>query len=274
MGLVYRALDPRLSRLLAIKTLRFSDEFDEDVVEEIKKRFLREAEIAGKLSHPSIVTIHDLGEDGDLTYMAMEFLEGVDLDKFVKRDSLLPLTRALQVVANVAEAVEFAHRANVIHRDIKPANIMLLKAGGIKVTDFGIAKAISSSRTKTGVILGTPNYMSPEQIMGHKIDPHSDIFSLGVLLFQLLTGELPFQGDNLSALLYEITQKKHPSVRDFNLRLPRACDQIIDKALAKNPNDRFNTAAEFARFVGLLCLKIEQAQRKWPLGKQPAARYK
>jgi CHASE2 domain-containing sensor protein/tRNA A-37 threonylcarbamoyl transferase component Bud32 len=262
MGLVYKALDPNINRLLAIKTIRFSDEFDEDVIQEIKERFFREAEIAGQLSHPSIVTIHDLGEDQDLTYMAMEFLEGEDLENFVSKKSLLPLKKVLGVLTKVAEALDFAHRAGVIHRDIKPANIRLLKSGGVKVTDFGIARAISSSRTRTGVILGTPNYMSPEQIMGQKIDPRSDIFSLGVLLYQLLTGELPFQGDSLSSLLYQITQIKHPPLKAFSPKIPVACEQIVDKALAKNPNDRFSTAGQVAKVLGLLTFKIEQRQRR------------
>ena len=262
MGLVYKALDPKINRLLAIKTIRFSDEFDEDVIQEIKERFFREAEIAGQLSHPSIVTIHDLGEDQDLTYMAMEYLEGEDLEKFVSKKNLLPLRKVLHVVASIAEALDFAHNADVIHRDIKPANIRLLKSGGVKVTDFGIARAISSSRTRTGVILGTPNYMSPEQIMGQKIDPRSDIFSLGVLLYQLLTGELPFQGDNLSSLLYQITQVKQPPMRTFGPKMPLACEQIVDKALAKNANDRFRTAGHMAKVLRLLNAKIEQRQRK------------
>lgn len=262
MGLVYKALDPKINRLLAIKTIRFSDEFDEDVIQEIKERFFREAEIAGQLSHPSIVTIHDLGEDQDLTYMAMEYLEGDDLEKFVSKKNLLPLKKVLHVVASVAEALDFAHQAEVIHRDIKPANIRLLRSGGVKVTDFGIARAISSSRTRTGVILGTPNYMSPEQIMGQKIDPRSDIFSLGVLLYQLLTGELPFQGDNLSSLLYQITQVKQPSLRTFNPKIPLACEQIVDKALAKNANDRFRSAGQMAKILRLLAVKIEQRQGK------------
>lgn len=262
MGLVYKALDPKINRLLAIKTIRFSDEFDEDVIQEIKDRFFREAEIAGQLSHPSIVTIYDAGEDGDLTYMVMEYLEGNDLEKFISKKRLLPFRRSLDVVASVADALEYAHRAEVIHRDIKPANIMLLKSGGVKVTDFGIAKAISSSRTKTGVILGTPNYMSPEQIMGQKIDHRSDIFSLGVLFFQLLTGETPFHGDNLSSLLYQITQVKHPPVRDFNPKIPKVCEQIIDKALAKNPKERFRNAGDLAKYVRLLASKIDQLARK------------
>ncbi len=257
MGQVYKALDPKINRLLAIKTIRFSDEFEEDLIQEIKERFFREAEIAGQLSHPSIVTIYDVGEDRDLTYMAMEFLEGENLEKYIFKENLLPFTKILDVIAEVAEALAFAHKADVIHRDIKPANIMLLKNGEVKVTDFGIAKAISSSRTKTGVILGTPNYMSPEQIMGQKMDLRSDIFSLGVVFFQLLTGELPFHGENLSSLLYQITQIRHPSLRTHNAKIPRVCEQILNKALAKDPKDRFGNAEEMERIIRLLIAKIE-----------------
>jgi serine/threonine-protein kinase len=262
MGLVYKALDPKINRHLAIKTIRFSDEFEDDAIKDIKRRFLREAEIAGQLAHPSIVTIYDVGEDEDLTYIVMEYLEGKDLSKFIKKKSLLSFRKILQVIARVADALEYAHSREVIHRDIKPANIMLLDNGGVKMTDFGIAKAISSSRTKTGVILGTPNYMSPEQIMGQKIDQKSDIFSLGVLFFQLLSGELPFQGKNLSSLLYQITQVKHPPVRDFNARLPKVCSQIIDKALSKERDDRFKSAGEMAKVIRLLSSKINQMMRR------------
>jgi eukaryotic-like serine/threonine-protein kinase len=261
-GLVYKGLDPKLNRLVAIKIIRFSDDFDEDMIEEIKERFLREAEIAGRLSHPGIVTIHDVGEDDDLTYMAMEYLEGESLIRYCSSEKRLPLTRVLDVVAKVAEALDYAHKQGVVHRDIKPANIMLLHNGNIKVTDFGIAKAMSSTRTKTGVILGTPNYMSPEQIMGHKIDARTDIFSLGVLFFQLLTGKLPFHGENLSGLLYHITQGKHPSLRLIESGIPKACEQIIDKALAKNPRDRFRTAGQMARYLSMMLAKIEELSRK------------
>jgi serine/threonine-protein kinase len=264
MGLVYKALDPKINRLLAIKTIRFSEEFDEDVISEIKERFFREAEIAGQLSHPSIVTIYDVGEHQDLTYMAMEFLEGNDLENHISKKNLLPFRKVLSIVASVADALHYAHKHDVIHRDIKPANIMLLNGGGVKVTDFGIAKAISSSRTKTGVILGTPNYMSPEQIMGQKIDQRSDIFSLGVLFFQLLTGETPFHGDNLSSLLYQITQVKHPAVREYNPKIPKVCEKIVDKALAKNPNIRFKTAGEMGQYVKLLASKLDQLLNKGP----------
>ena len=262
MGLVYKAQDPKINRLVAIKTIRFSDEFDEDVIKDIKERFFMEAEIAGKLSHPAIVTIHDVGDDRDLTYMAMEYLEGEDLEKFIIKENLLPIRTVLDVVAQIAEALDFAHGEGVIHRDIKPANVMLLKNGQVKVTDFGIAKAISSSKTKTGVILGTPNYMSPEQIMGQKIDSRSDIFSLGVLFYQLLTGELPFHGDNLSGLLYQITQVKHASPKSYNQKVPKVCEQILDKAMTKDPAKRFRNAGEMAHIIRALIKKMDQLRAK------------
>jgi serine/threonine-protein kinase len=262
MGLVYKALDPKINRTVAIKTIRFSDEFEEDVIQDIKERFFREAEIAGQLSHPSIVTIYDVGEDRDLTYMTMEFLEGQDFENYISKGNLLPFTQVLDAISKVAYALDFAHKADVIHRDIKPANIMLLKNAQIKVTDFGIAKALSSSRTKTGVILGTPNYMSPEQIMGQKIDHRSDIFSLGVLFFQMITGELPFHGENLSSLLYQITQVKQPSVRNYNRKIPKACEQIIDKAMEKNPDHRFAGAGDMAKVIRILASKIDEVMQK------------
>ena len=262
MGLVYKAQDPKINRLVAIKTIRFSDEFDEDVIKDIKERFFMEAEIAGKLSHPAIVTIHDVGDDRDLTYMAMEYLEGENLEKFIQKENLLPIRAVLDVVAQIAEALDFAHGEGVIHRDIKPANVMLLKNGQVKVTDFGIAKAISSSKTKTGVILGTPNYMSPEQIMGQKIDSRSDIFSLGVLFYQLLTGELPFHGDNLSGLLYQITQVKHASPKSYNQKVPKVCEQILDKAMTKDPAKRFRNAGEMAHIIRALIKKMDQLRAK------------
>lgn len=261
MSLVYKGLDPKLNRPVAIKIIRFSDEFDEEMIKEIRERFLREAEIAGRLSHPGIVTVYDVGEDQDFTYMAMEYLEGENLIPFCSKENRLPLIKVLDIVAKVADALDYAHRNEVIHRDIKPANIMLLKNSEIKVTDFGIAKGISSIRTKTGVILGTPNYMSPEQIMGHKIDGRSDIFALGVLFFQLLTGQLPFHGENLSGLLYDITQGAHPSVRQIESRIPKACEQIIDKALAKNPRDRFRNAGQMAKYLYMLISRIEEMSK-------------
>jgi CHASE2 domain-containing sensor protein/tRNA A-37 threonylcarbamoyl transferase component Bud32 len=260
MGIVYKARDPKINRLVAIKTIRFSDEFEETKIREIKDRFFREAEIAGKLSHPAIVSIYDVGEDYDLTYMAMELLEGESLQKFCRRGSLLPLRRLLFVVAETALALDYAHSHGVIHRDVKPANIMLLKDGKVKVTDFGIAKAVSSSQTKSGIVLGTPNYMSPEQINGYNIDGRSDIFSLGIVFFELLTGQLPFRGKNLTNLFYQITQGKHPSPRDINPKIPKPVEQIVDKALAKEPAQRFQTSGEFAKYLKTMIHKIDQVK--------------
>jgi CHASE2 domain-containing sensor protein/tRNA A-37 threonylcarbamoyl transferase component Bud32 len=264
MGTVYKGRDPKINRLLAIKTIRFSDEFEENQVEEIKDRFFTEAELAGKLSHPGIVAIYDVGEDYDLTYMAMEFLDGEDLEKYCKKGSLLPIRKLLDIIAETADALEYAHNNGVIHRDIKPANIMLLKNRRVKVTDFGIAKSMSSSKTRSGIILGTPNYMSPEQIMGRQIDPRSDIFSLGAVFFQLVTGELPFRGENLNSLFYQITQVKHTSPSKINPRVIKPCEQIINKALAKDPALRFQQAGDLAKYLRILINKIDtlRAQKK------------
>ena len=259
MGIVYKAKDPRINRLLAIKTIRFADEFEEEKLTDVKGRFLREAEIAGKLSHRSIVAIYDVGEDYDLTYMAMEFLEGENLQKYCRKGNLMPLRKILYIVGETASALNYAHSQGVIHRDVKPANIMLLNDGKIKVTDFGIAKAVSSSETKSGIILGTPNYMSPEQINGQKIDGRSDIFSLGVVFFELLTGQLPFHGKTLTNLFYQITQVKHPSPREINPKVPKPCEQIIDKVLSKKPENRFQDADEFAKYLRLLINKLDEA---------------
>jgi serine/threonine-protein kinase len=258
MGVVYEARDPKINRLLAIKTIRFSDEFEENRVKEIKDRFFKEAEIAGKLSHPSIVSIYDVGEDYDLTYLAMEFLEGEDFRQHCKKGALLPLRKVLSAVSEVALALDYAHSHGVIHRDVKPGNVMLLKNGQIKVTDFGIAKAVSTAQTKSGVVLGTPNYMSPEQINGQKIDGRSDLFSLGVVLFELLTGQVPFHGKNITNLLYKITQEKHPSAREINPKIPKVCEQILDKALGKSPDKRFQKGADLAKYLRAMVKKMDE----------------
>ena len=262
MGVVYEANDPKIQRHVAIKTIRFSDEFEEDRIKEIKTRFLHEAEIAGKLSHPSIVSICDVGEDYDLTYLAMEYLEGVDLRKYCGIGALLPLRKTLHIISEVALALDYSHRQGVIHRDIKPGNIMLLKNGSVKVTDFGIAKAVSATQTRSGVILGTPNYMSPEQINGQDIDGRSDLFSLGAVMFEMLTGQVPFHGKNITNLLYEITQVKHPSVREINPKIPKVCEQILDKALEKDSKDRFEDGSEFSKYLNAMIKKLDELSKK------------
>ncbi|MBN1377964.1 MAG: CHASE2 domain-containing protein [Gammaproteobacteria bacterium] len=250
MGVVYLGTDPKISRTVAIKTMALSQEFDEDELDDVKKRFFREAETAGRLNHPNIVTIYDAGEEHDLAYIAMEFLKGHDLGAYTKKDKLLPLATVLDIIQRAAEALDYAHHQNVVHRDIKPANIMYEpESGDMKITDFGIARITDSSKTKTGMVLGTPSYMSPEQLAGRKVDGRSDIFSLGVMLFQLTSGQLPFRAESMASLMYKIANDAHPSVLDINDKLPPALELIIAKALEKNADDRYQTADEMARDI-------------------------
>ena len=204
MGEVFLGRDPHINRLTAVKTVRFEERFADDDIEQIKGKFFREAESAGTLSHPHIVTIYDAGEDGDCAYIAMEFLEGSTMLRFARRKHLLPLRRLIRYMVQVAEALDYAHSQGVTHRDIKPANIMLMHSGQIKITDFGIAHLATSSHTQTGVVKGTPYYMSPEQFSGQKVDGRSDIFSLGTTMFQLLTGTLPFYAESPALLMNQI----------------------------------------------------------------------
>lgn len=238
MGTVYLGKDPRINRDVAIKTLRY-EEIDSEQLAEVKKRFFREAEAAGKLSHPNIVTIYDVGEDYDIAYMAMELLEGTDLAKYSQKDHLLPLPEVIRIVSAVAGALDYAHENGVVHRDIKPANIMVLKNGEIRVADFGIARVMTSSKTQTGVILGTPSYMSPEQISGQKVDGRSDLFSLGVVFYELLTGEKPFQGDSIATLIFSITASPPIPLKDLAPDIPKQCVAIIDRLLAKDREMRY-----------------------------------
>lgn len=261
MGIVYKGEDPTIHRTVAIKTLRLT-EFEQEEVGEIKERFFREAESAGLLNHPNIVSIYDAGEEHDLAYIAMEFLKGEDLVKFIHKGNLLPLRDVLNMVAQVADALGYAHGKNVVHRDIKPANIMLLKdTGDIKVTDFGIARITSSSKTKTGVILGTPSYMSPEQVSGKKIDGRSDIFSLGVVLFEMLTGQKPFVSEDITSLMYQITREKHASVREIKPKIPPVLEKIIDKALIKEVDQRYQKADLMAEHLRKVVERIDQLKK-------------
>jgi eukaryotic-like serine/threonine-protein kinase len=249
MGTVYLGRDPRINREVAIKTLRYED-FEEDQVAELKKRFFREAEAAGKLSHPNIVTIYDVGEDYEIAYMAMELLDGSDLTKYCQKETLLPFSEVGRVIISVAQALDYAHENGVVHRDIKPANIMVLKNGEIKVADFGIARVMASSRTQTGVIMGTPSYMSPEQIAGQKVDGRSDLFSLGVVFFELLTAEKPFGGESITTLMYNITSAPPSPLRDFAPSAPEFCEAVITKMLAKDKEQRYQRGREVATDLG------------------------
>ncbi len=244
MGIVYLGKDPKINRLVAIKTVRFGDAVDDSEVKPIKERFFKEAEAAGRLSHPNIVTVYDVGEDYDLSYIAMEFIEGKDLAPYRKKDSLLPMKTVLKVGGIVAQALDYAHAQGVVHRDIKPGNIMLLRNGAIKIADFGIARVMTSSRTRTGIIMGTPTYMSPEQLAGKRVDGRSDIFSLGIVLYELLTGEKAFKGESITALTYQIANEPHASLRDHNPNIPDCCLKIVDKTLMKEAGKRYQRGNE------------------------------
>jgi serine/threonine-protein kinase len=248
MGTVYLGKDPSIQREVAVKTLNYA-EIAADELADVKARFFREAEAAGKLSHPNIVTIYDVGEDHDMAYIAMELLDGQDLTHYCKNGQLLPLKRVLNIVSSVAEALGYAHDRQVVHRDIKPANIMLMKKDQVRVADFGIARVISSSKTHTGVIFGTPRYMSPEQVAGKKVDGRSDLFSLGIVFYEMLTGKQPFTGDSMSALLYAVSNSEYVPLKEISPKTPSCCSQIVERMLAKGVSKRYQSAAQVIRDI-------------------------
>ena len=247
MGIVYLGRDPKIGRTVAIKTLALSAEFEGAELTEARERFFREAETAGRLQHPHIVTIFDAGEEQDLAYIAMEFLQGRDLMEHTRPGQLLPVNTVLEIGERVALALDHAHSQEVVHRDIKPANVMYDAAtGSVKVTDFGIARITTSSRTKTGMVLGTPSFMSPEQLSGQHVDGRSDLYSLGVMLYQMLTGELPLRGDSMAALMYQIANQEPRRVCDLRPELSPQLADILSRALAKSPSQRYQTGGELA----------------------------
>jgi serine/threonine-protein kinase len=271
MGVVYLGKDPKIGRVVAIKTMALSQEFGPDELKDVKERFFREAETAGRLTHPNIVTIYDAGEEHDLAYIAMEFLKGKDLTPYIKPENLLPLPKVLSIYARVAEALAYAHKNNVVHRDVKPANVMYeLESDTVKVTDFGIARITDSSRTKTGMVLGTPSYMSPEQLSGQKIEGRSDLFSLGVALYQMACGRLPFQGDSMAQLMFKIANEAHADIRTHAPKLPACVAAIVNKSLAKNPEQRYQDGEQMARALRL-CLQSLSAARAPAASSAPAA---
>jgi serine/threonine-protein kinase len=262
MGAVYLGNDPKISRTVAIKTMALSQEFEEDKLIEVKERFFREAKTAGRLTHPNIVTIYDAGEEQDLAYIAMEFLKGNDLTRYIKRNTLLPVTQVLSIIQRAADGIDYAHRNNVVHRDIKPANIMWDQDTDVlKITDFGIARITDLSKTKTGTILGTPAYMSPEQLSGKKVTGQSDIFSLGILLFQMVTGKLPFEADSMAAVMYKIANDPHPVPQSINRKIPKCVTVVINRAMEKDINKRYKHGKDMASDIGK-CLRIINAEDK------------
>lgn len=247
MGVVYQGLDPKIGRVVAIKTLALSQEFEGHELVDVRNRFFREAETAGRLQHQNIVTIFDAGEEHDLAYIAMEFLRGHDLSVYCREGQLLPLPTVLAIVAQVADALAYAHSHSVVHRDIKPANIMFdPQTETVKVTDFGVARITDASRTRTGMVLGTPSFMSPEQLAGKKVDGRSDLYSLGVMLFQLLTGTLPMRGDSMTELMDKIAHEEAPDVRSRRSELSPELAQVVALSLRKQPDTRYQNGSQFA----------------------------
>ena len=247
MGAVYLAKDPRINRAIALKAIPIEKEFEDEELKEARLRFYREAESAGRLTHPNIITVFDAGEDKGLAYIAMEYVPGIPLKKYTDPKRLLAPKRALELGAATAEALDYAHNQGVIHRDIKPANLLYNpKEGSLKITDFGVARMTDNNRTKTGIVLGTPMYMSPEQLGAEELTGHSDLFSLGVTLYELLAGEVPFQATNIAVLMTKITTEDAAPISQRRAGIPPSVDTVLAKALAKAPQDRFSCGAEMA----------------------------
>ncbi|MBC5786243.1 serine/threonine protein kinase [Ramlibacter sp. USB13] len=247
MGVVYLAEDASLQRQVAVKTLLLPEEENSAERRNLEARFIQEAKAAGGLNHPGIITIHDLGREGDWLYIAMELLEGTELKDRMQAGPM-PIDEALDIAAQVASALSVAHARGVVHRDVKPGNIMLLAERHAKIMDFGIARMKSSDvRTQSGTMMGSPKYMSPEQVGGHPVDHRSDIFSLGVLLYEMLSGQPAFSAENLGALLNAIMRSPPTALTELRPEVPGSVDLVIARAMQKNPNERYQDAAEMAR---------------------------
>jgi len=247
MGAVYLAKDPRINRAVAVKAISIEKEFEDEELKEARLRFYREAESAGRLTHPNIITVFDAGEDKGLAYIAMEYVPGIPLRDFTDPKRLLAPKRALELAAATAEGLDYAHNQGVIHRDIKPANLLYNpKDGTIKISDFGVARMTDNNKTKTGIVLGTPMYMSPEQLGADDLTGLSDLFSLGVTLYELLVGEVPFKASNIAVLMTKITTEDPAPISSRRAGIAPSVDAVLAKALAKRPQDRFSCGAEMA----------------------------
>ena len=247
MGVVYLGRDPRSDRPVALKTMALGHEFDGAELVEARARFFGEAEMARRLSHPDIVATLEAGEDAGLAYIAMEYVDGHDLQRHALAEALLPPATVLRTLARAASALAHAHRQGVVHRDVKPANVLVnLDAGTVKLTDFGIAHVIDASRTRTGLVLGTPCYMSPEQMVGDRVDGRADLYSLGVVLYQLLTGTLPHRAASMGQLMQQIANEVAPDVRTVAAHLPETLARIVARALEKRPEARYPDGDQFA----------------------------
>jgi serine/threonine-protein kinase len=262
MAVVYLATDEKLGRKVAVKALSLTDEFQGEALQEAQVRFRREAQAAARLSHPNIVTIYETGIDHDLEYIVMDYAEGESLEEYTDSEDLLTIWEVLDAGVQVADALDYAHERQVVHRDVKPSNIIYdRETGMIKMTDFGIACLTDNSRTRTGTVLGTPSFMSPEQAAGKKLDGRSDLFSLGVTLYQLLTGRLPFVGNSFANLIYRITTQKHPAIKKIRPSLNASISRIINRSLQKDPEQRYDNGAEFSEAL-LRCQDKVRRPRK------------
>ena len=249
MGIVYLAKDPLIGRLVALKTIRPSAHADDEDTREFQQRFAREAQAAGNLNHPAIVTVHDIGQDEStgVSFIAMEYVEGQNLKEVLAQGRPLSFEQAADIIAQVAEGLDFAHAKGIVHRDVKPANIILIEGNRAKITDFGIAKITSGANlTTTGQFLGTPNYMAPEQIKGTPVDGRSDIFSLGICLYECLTHRKPFGGDSLTSISYKIVHEPFPPLHDVNPTIPEGFVDVVTHCLAKDPSKRYQRGKDMA----------------------------
>jgi len=246
MGIVYKAMDPDINREVAIKTIHFDTVAEGREQEEMQQRFMREAQAAGRLTHPNIVMIYDVGREGGMTYIVMQCIEGRSLAKMIGGDERLPVDYIVRLMTQVCQALDYAHQKGIVHRDVKPANILLDSSGNPFLADFGVARMETSTVTQTGTVMGTPSYMSPEQVMGKKVDKRSDIFSLGVILFELLSGKRPFAGDSITTVMYRIVHDVPLSLKDVQKDVPAGFDFIVSKALAKDPEQRYQSCLEMA----------------------------
>ncbi len=248
-GTVYKAKDKILGRMVAIKTIRLEGLAAQGAsLEELVDRFEREAQVSAQLRHPNIVTIYDIGEADGMSYLAMEFIDGVGLEKIIASTGRLPLERAASIAAQVADALDFAHKNSVVHRDIKPANIMIEPGDRVKVTDFGIAKVTNSvdHLTATGSLLGTPSYMSPEQARGSALDGRSDLFAVGAVFYEMLAGTKAFRGESITGLIFKIIAEEPTPIREVDANLPDEVSRILSKALSKAPETRYQNGRELA----------------------------
>ena len=254
MGVVYQAVDPTIGRHVAIKTIRLGELDDPDERAKLRERLFREARSAGILSHPGIVTIYDMEEQGDVAFIAMEFVDGPTLDQLLSGREPIPRERLTSILRQTASALDYAHGKGIVHRDIKPANIMLASDGAVKITDFGIAKVTTSQQyTQTGTILGTPNYMSPEQVQGLAVTGRADQFSLAVITFEMLTGDRPFTGDHLTTVVYKIVAEDPPPAQRLNPTLGTQIDAVLRRGLMKKPETRYSSCSEFVNGLETAC---------------------